>query len=107
MYGGRNPITGTLYDETYVLTLPAFTWVKLLVGESPRYAHTCHLVGKRQMLTVGGSLSPANNLTEQCDWESKGVAILDLSTLQWGSAFDAYASPYEVPQNIYQEIGGK
>lgn len=73
-------------------------------GDSPRYGHTCHLVGKRQMLTVGGQSS--TNLTKNCDWELKGVGIMDLSTKIWGSVFNVNAQPYKVTQEIVDEIGG-
>jgi hypothetical protein len=56
------------------------------------------------MLTVGGNLS--SNITKGCDWETKGVAIIDLSTKTWGSVFNAYAPAYEVTQEIVDKIGG-
>lgn len=76
----------------------------MYTGDSARYGHTCHLVGNRQMLTVGGSLNL--NVTSGCDWEEKGVAILDLSTKQWGSIFNAKAPAYTVTQDIVNVIGG-
>ena len=51
MYGGKNG-TGA-FDQIYALSLPSFTWVKIYEGDSPRYGHTCHPVGQRQMVTVG------------------------------------------------------
>lgn len=105
VYGGRDPNTGTLYDEIYVLSLPSFTWIQIYHGQSPRFSHTCHLVGKRQMLTVGGNLS--NNLTAGCDWHTKGVGMLDLTTNTWGSVYNAYAAPYEITQLIVDVIGGR
>jgi len=56
------------------------------------------------MLTVGGNLN--NNVTKGCDWETKGVAIMDMSSKTWGSVYDAYAAPYEVTQDIVDVIGG-
>ncbi|KAF2145392.1 uncharacterized protein K452DRAFT_283752 [Aplosporella prunicola CBS 121167] len=118
LYGGYDPINSTMYDDIYVLSLPSFTWTKLFgPGESARYGHTCHLVGKRQMLTVGGSLdakayaiettaAPLNLSSLQCDWEEKGVAIYDMSTLEWGSVFNAYKVAYQVPQKLFAVIGG-
>jgi hypothetical protein len=73
-------------------------------GESPRFGHTCHLVGNRQLLTVGGSLS--TNVTKSCDWETKSVAIMDISTKQWGSVFNAFAAPYQVTSDLLPVIGG-
>jgi hypothetical protein len=73
-------------------------------GDSPRYGHTCHLVGNRQLLTVGGALG--TNITKACDWETKSVGIMDLSTNTWGSVYNAYAPAYEVTQVLVDVIGG-
>ncbi|TLD27443.1 host cell factor [Venturia nashicola] len=88
LYGGRDPVLGKMYDDIYILSLPSFTWS----------------LGNRQMLTVGGSLNM--NATSGCDWEEKGVAILDLSTKQWGSVFNAKAPAYTVTQDVVNVIGG-
>ena len=101
MYGGRDPIKSVEYDDVYVLSLPAFNWTQVNFGQSPRWGHDCHFVGNRQMLTVGG-----NTTNEQCDWEIKGVAILDMSTITWGSVYDAYAPEYLVPTPIVNWLGG-
>ena len=66
---------------------------------------TCHLAGKRQLITVGGWSSL--NLTAGCDWESQGVGVYDLSTLIWGSRFNAKAADYLVPTPVVSAIGGK
>jgi hypothetical protein len=101
MYGGKG--ANELYDEIYVLSIPSFTWTKISEGKAPRYGHTCHLVANRQMLTVGGALSDDFST---CDWEYRGVAIYDMSTLTWGSVYNASAPDYAVPAKIYQVIGG-
>jgi len=55
IYGGINEATRTYYDDVYVLSIPSFTWTMVYgEGNGPKYGHTCHLVGNRQMLTVGG-----------------------------------------------------
>jgi hypothetical protein len=104
MYGGWDPTNGVMYDDVYVLTLPSFTWIKMFTGSSPRWGHTCHLVGNRQLLTVGGSLNMTLNTT--CDWEFKSVAIMDLTTNQWGNVYNAFAAPYHVPFDIVDVVGG-
>lgn len=102
MYGGRDD--DQVYDQTYVLTIPSFTWIKLLEGISPRYGHSCHLVAKSQMLTVGGIRY--DSITEGCDWETKSVAILNLNSTQWGQVYRPDAGEYTVPSQIYNVIGG-
>ena len=118
LYGGINPKNLTIYDDVYVLSLPAFKWIQVYgPGESPRWGHTCHFIGNRQMLTVGGALdrqlyniettgATVNTSTLTCDWEYEGVAIYDMTELIWGSVFDAYAAPYQVPAPVVSIIGG-
>ena len=89
-----------------MLSLPQFRWTQVYFnGQAPRYGHTCHLVGNRQMLTVGGQ--QWNDLTAGCDWESAGVAVYDLPTLTWGSVYDARAGAYAVPETVCRDIGGR
>lgn len=103
LYGGINPITNTGYDDVLILTLPSFTWTNVWpIGEAPRWGHNCHVAGKRQMITVGGNNT--NGLT--CDWEVKGVAVWELSTLTWGSVFLTNLTSYEVPNKILPITGG-
>lgn len=94
------------YDDVFVLSLPSFTWIQVYesVPGSPRFGHTCHLVGNRQMLTVGGA---QKKYSSYCDWESSGVAIYDMYALSWKSTFYHDANKYIVPENITDIIGGK
>ncbi|GAD96577.1 cell wall anchored protein [Paecilomyces variotii No. 5] len=102
LYGGRNG--EQIFDQIYILSLPSFTWTKVYEGQSPRFGHTCNMVGARQMITIGGSANA--DLLNGCDWETKSVAIYDLTALTWGSVYNAYAPKYEVPSLLYQVIGG-
>lgn len=56
------------------------------------------------MITVGGIASP--NITGTCDWESMGVAVLDLTLMSWGSVFNSNAAPYQVNTMISDVVGG-
>lgn len=56
------------------------------------------------MITVGGIASP--NITGTCDWESMGVAVLDLTLMRWGSVFNSGAAPYQVNTMISDVVGG-
>ncbi|KAL4895823.1 hypothetical protein BDV59DRAFT_144701 [Aspergillus ambiguus] len=103
LYGGRG--ANEDYDEVYILSMPSFTWTRVYSGESPRYGHTCHLVGNRQMLTVGGATS--DDLTSTCDWEREGVAIFDMTDLKWGSVYRSAAPEYQVPRPVLRTIGGE
>jgi hypothetical protein len=103
MYGGIDPITGTGYDDVLILTMPSFTWTNVWpLGEAPRWGHNCHIAGKRQMITVGGNIT--NGL--ECDWEVKGVAVWELSTLTWGSVFMSNLTDFQVPQKVLTLTNG-
>lgn len=102
LYGGRNPITNKAYDDVVVLTLPSFNWTSVWpLGESPRWGHKCHVAGKRQMITVGG-----NTPTITCDWETKGVAVWDMTALRWGSVFAVDRPEFQVPNQLLAATGG-
>ncbi len=103
MYGGRDGLN-TYYDEVWILSLPSFVWVQIYSGTSPRYSQTCHVLGNRQMVIVGGS--DTSNLLSGCDWLTKGVGVMDMSEITWGSTFDPNANPYTVPDEIVKVIGG-
>ncbi|KAF2020818.1 hypothetical protein BU24DRAFT_8990 [Aaosphaeria arxii CBS 175.79] len=104
VYGGLDPTSGIGYDDVHVLTIPSFQWTTIYNdGGSPRFGHKCHIVGKRQMITVGGLITNSG----QCDWEEKGVAFYDLTTTRWGSVFTPDTTAYGVPQQALQATGGK
>ncbi|KAJ6016030.1 hypothetical protein N7540_010621 [Penicillium herquei] len=102
LYGGKG--NSTVYDQLYILSIPSFVWVKVYEGNSPRYGHTCHLVAQSQMLTVGGV--EYEDITENCDWEDRGVAVMNLRDSTWGSVYNAEAGEYLVPSKVYSAIGG-
>ncbi|KAK7179770.1 hypothetical protein DPSP01_003245 [Paraphaeosphaeria sporulosa] len=105
LYSGFDPINNKAYDDVAVLSIPSFTWTTLFDnGGAPRIGHNCHRVGKRQMVTVGGNVT-----TLPCDWELKGVAFLELSTVKWGSVFysNITDTEYDVPNQLLSVTGGK
>lgn len=57
------------------------------------------------MVTVGGNRN-GTNVTNECDWEYRGVAMFDLTSLGWGSVYHSDKPPYQVPSKISNVIGG-
>lgn len=105
-----------MYDDVYALSLPSFTWKKLYSGNNPKFGHTCHTAGPRQMMIVGGSLNAEmyavettgqlpNLTTMTCD-RLGGVSLFDLSNLTWSTSYNPYSPVYQVPQKIVNVIGG-
>ncbi|KAF9636660.1 putative duf821 domain-containing protein [Lasiodiplodia theobromae] len=120
MYGGID-VTGkspVMFDDVYTLSLPSFTWTRTDVpGNKFRWGHTCHLTNSRQMLTVDGSLDSSvydietkaqqvNLSNIACAGHLDEMAVLDLTTLQWGSMFNLPEHSYEVPDAVVSRIGG-
>lgn len=110
MYAGWGSNLGSAalpFDEIYILTLPAFEWIKVQYSPAhPRHGHSCHTVGNRQMLVIGGVDSLADSTSSEApsldkatfataDQFTQGLAIFDMSTLTWSSEYDANAAVYE------------
>lgn len=90
----------------YILSLPSFTWTQIYgPGQWPHYGHTCHRAAGNQLLTIGGA--PSSGTSGQCDWETKSVAVLDMSSITWGSVYNASrpASDYTIPAKLARTIG--
>ena len=105
MYGGRGP-KNVFLDDLWVLSLPGFVWQKIYEGSSPRAGHTCHLVGSRTMITVGGTAN-TNYVSPPCDWETKGIGVFEISNMVWGSVYNATQADYVVPTPVIAKIGGR
>ena len=107
MFGGQDESKNYL-SEVWLLSLPSFTWIKLRDDEPPRIGHTCHLVGNRTMLTVGGivDIRESKGLLEKCDFATGGIRDLDMSDLLWSGGFNATTPAYEVPDLLSSTIGG-
>ncbi|KAG5753169.1 hypothetical protein H9Q70_004224 [Fusarium xylarioides] len=102
VYGGWNTWNDKTkaYGDVWVLSLPAFKWFKAEVEGPKRGMHGCALVGKRQMLSIGG-----NNWGKDEGWKDKdpwtqGIGVLDLPSLTWSSEYDAEAEDYEPPKAV-------
>ncbi|KAL8850831.1 MAG: hypothetical protein Q9221_004245 [Calogaya cf. arnoldii] len=54
--GRRNfCLAGVPYDEIFILTLPAFHWLKVdYPARNPRSSHSCNAVGGSQIVSIGG-----------------------------------------------------
>ncbi|PVH89554.1 hypothetical protein DL98DRAFT_477 [Cadophora sp. DSE1049] len=106
-WAGRLGNLALPYDEMYILTLPAFQWIKVPYAPAkPRHGHTCETVGKRQMLVIGGVDTLQDETTNAArtldlvtfstkDQFTQGLAIFDMTTLTWSEQYDANAAAYE------------
>jgi hypothetical protein len=99
MNAGRSPTEG--YDDVWVLSLPQFTWTQIFTGVRPNYGGTCHHVGKKQMLILGGTEGRSIN----CD-QTPYVSLYDMTNLKWLRGYDPGDDEYRVPKAVYEWIGG-
>ncbi|KAK4230300.1 hypothetical protein QBC38DRAFT_534511, partial [Podospora fimiseda] len=100
LFGGDNLVGKTRYDDAYVLTLPAFHWIKLpSSNKGLRAYHTCVRVGHRQVLSIGGNPS---DIWIEPDPAHRGLLLFDMKRLEWKTDFNASASRYERNEIIQQ-----
>ena len=100
MYGGYAGILGSdavQFDEIWVLSIPAFTWQRIDASQkSARIGHTCHLVGGRQMLSIGGADAAQTDPWSTPDYTNlNGIGVYDLVAERWTQGYDASAAPYQ------------
>ncbi|KAK4452121.1 kelch repeat-containing protein [Podospora aff. communis PSN243] len=112
LYGGVDMQASRSSDEVYVLSLPGFVFFKGPGSSTPRADHGCALVGKRQLLSVGGTdgfLGFPNSLLDPDPWKN-GLGVFDMSRLAWSNGYKADAAPYESPSVVsewYLQGGAK
>ena len=103
-WSGNDGVGQSAYDEVWVLALPAFRWFKAeYSARYPRYGHTCHIVGNRQMLTIGGLNASGTDPVDAWfspDSFTQGIGVFDMTDMRWASSYDATAAPYAQPEVV-------
>jgi hypothetical protein len=85
------------YDEIYILSLPAFTWVKAKYPPSlTRSYHTCHIVG-RQLISLFGLDPRTRSSPGARDQFTNGIGVFDINQLEWSDKYDPNAGDYKTP----------
>ena len=100
MSSGRS--SSEVHDDIWVLSLPQFQWTQVFAGTRPNYGSTCHLVGKKQMLVLGGIDEVHPTVCE----ESPYVALFEMTNLKWLRSYVKEDHEFRVPKAIYEWIGG-
>ena len=91
-----------MHHDAFVLSLPGFVWTKLPQPPAgPRTEQTCVVVGKRQILSIGGAdRRTAGAGMKQKDEAPNGLLLFDMSTLKWKDSYDAGAAAYQRSDTI-------
>ncbi|KAH0432818.1 kelch repeat protein [Colletotrichum camelliae] len=111
IYGGSTSDNDDdISDEVYVLTLPGFKYFKASSASSTnRIDHACVQIGKRYMLSIGGTSSKPflKSWTEKDPW-NRGLGVFDMTQMSWVHQFNESAVPYDSPDVVkkwYNEGG--
>ncbi|KAL8839985.1 MAG: hypothetical protein Q9170_001527 [Blastenia crenularia] len=122
MYGGESGNLGpdaVPYDEIFILTLPAFRWIKVDYPPlHPRHGHSCNAVGGSQIISIGGVDSNSriyygdyfsigeSTFNSSVDPFAQGLGIFDMTTLTWADHYTANAPQYvqsDLVKNFYAQ----
>ncbi|KAH6856878.1 hypothetical protein B0I37DRAFT_85929 [Chaetomium sp. MPI-CAGE-AT-0009] len=97
VFGGNNSRDQFNYGDAYILSLPGFVWTKLPNPPGgARVGASCVRVGKRQVLSIGGS----DGSQSEADPAPQGLLLFDMTTLEWKDSYDANAAAYERSKTI-------
>ncbi|KAL8819020.1 MAG: hypothetical protein Q9223_002473 [Gallowayella weberi] len=121
LYGGHQAHLGPVavpYDEVFILTLPAWHWLKVdYPPQYPRAGHTCNAVGGSQIITIGGFDTNSSiyygeyddvqrsMFNTTADPFAQGLGIFNMTSLAWEHHYTATAPPYkqsDLVKNLYR-----
>jgi hypothetical protein len=101
MYGGLrykgSSLGNEVFEDVWVLSIPAFAWFKLDVNGTKRGWNECVIVGS-QLLSIGG-IGKTLSFQERDEWR-QGVGVLDLTTMTWADSFNPDSTAYDSPQVV-------
>jgi hypothetical protein len=73
----------------------------VFTGTRPNYGATCQLVGKKQMLMLGGTEGPSS----PCDRKDQ-VWVWDLTNLKWIRSYVKNEDDFRIPKAVSERISG-
>ena len=117
IYGGWSKSLGRSLESVYVLTMPAFQWIKVntthnnetLLSPYPgRRKHFCNAYKDRAMIVLGGELTDSSDVlnTSSCNESYPAIKLLDTTTFEWKNQFPLPDPIYQVPQPVINVVGG-
>lgn len=117
IYGGWNLDNNRAFEDVYVLTMPAFQWIKIsdtgnnetkLAQNAGKRRHFCNSYEDRSMIVLGGAVLHDDTAfdLQQCNSSFPPIKLLDVSTFQWHSQFPLPDTKYQVPSPVIDVVGG-
>jgi hypothetical protein len=119
MYQGWNLLEGEAFEDVYVLTIQSFRWIKIsdtgnteqsLGSMTGIFGGACSVWNDRQMIVVGGGFrigSTQVNGGTSCNTSYPAIRVLNTNAYAWQTQFQSDLSACEVPEAVYNVIGGK
>ncbi|KAK8189974.1 uncharacterized protein BKA78DRAFT_146639 [Phyllosticta capitalensis] len=116
IHGGWSQENTIALNDVYVLSIPAFRWIKINATGDPdtaenqyagRHRHHCEVWNDAQLLVVGGeAYANGTSLNDQCNATGHPpIKVLDTSSYTWTTEFYTNKT-YEVPAAVYNVVGG-
>ncbi|CAN8102576.1 unnamed protein product [Discula destructiva] len=106
-YDGLNAMDSSYWnDAVWVLSLPSFTWTRVIQGRSgmARAGHKCVMPYPDQMMVIGGSTAQPGG-SRIC--VNNIIQLFNVSSATWLDKYDPTVwSNYSVPNVVYEAIGG-
>jgi hypothetical protein len=94
--------------SVYILTIPAFTWVKAPNPDPTwRSSHSCKNLNERKMIVIGGTQEDSPLAMEP---RPNAIGIYDLVNLNWTETYDPNTKPYtraSIIQEVYANTTGQ
>lgn len=106
--GGSSANNASSIQNVHVLSVPAFKWTEMPnTSQPPRFNPTCQVIGKRQMVVVGGWGASQNISDEDRDQDPypNGIGLFDMTALTWSGNYNANAAAYERPAVLATSLG--
>ncbi|KAJ6263725.1 hypothetical protein Dda_2295 [Drechslerella dactyloides] len=124
-YGGWSQLLGKTFADVWVLSLPAFQWIKVDDENNPdtritrndlnnianpnvgRTRHKCNLYKDNQMIVTGGIVSQVGDLKlniDACNSSHPPILVLDTNTFVWKASVDPEGEEYRVPGVVRNSV---
>ena len=122
MFGGveakpssSSVLGGPTATSLWVLTIPTFEWIQLpfkavsaTADPVGRISPSCTAIGEHYIFYFGGRRTQNYyDIPLECDKKANAAFLFDLNTLNWTDQYVPNQGKYEIPEPVYDIIGGK
>jgi len=107
LFGGASIGNGPGFGDTYILSLPSFTWIIFDGPTPPHHSTTCNVIEGSQMIIMGGHFTTETECDVSHYYGMHGLSLgkENPRNAQWAT-FNPNVTTYKVPDEIVKTIGG-